>query len=180
MAFGQMHNPPYKTCPRCGLGLHSFAIERHVGKIRCLAEQESTRLRALGLHLAKLRWQNKSDHTAEALRLFGLDVELHATGLHGGLQPWTSEEGVSLALIIEYAARLLGISYPEAARRMNDHRELMGPFGVALMLGSPQLTIVHVSKLLPGDSPDDLMLREILAPIDYVLGSDGKRRKTQR
>ena len=171
MTFCQAHDPPYRTCPQCGLGLHSFALERHVGKARCLAQQESTRLLALGLHPAKLRYQNKSDHTTAALRLFGLDVELHPTGhTFGSLQPWTSEEGVALALIIEEAARLLALSYPEAARRLLQYRELIGPFGVAWKLG-PQ----WASKI-PFDKPEDAMLREILAPIDYVLGSDGKRR----
>jgi hypothetical protein len=160
------HKPPYITCSLCGLGLHSFAIIKHVGKTRCLAQQETTRQLARGLHLAKLRYQNKSDHTAEALRLFDLPVELHATGLHGGMQPWTTEHGVALALTIEEAARLLSTSYPEAARRLHERPELIGPFGTAWRLGGA------------GDDSD--ILRRVLEPIDYVIGSDGKRRPTKR
>ena len=144
-----------------------LALARHIGKARCLAQQETLRQLARGLHLAKLRYQNKSDHTAEALRLFDLHVELHPTGMHGGTQPWTSEEGVALALTIEEAARLLSTSYPEAARRLHERPELIGPFGTAWRLGSQ-------------DGDDSEILRAVLEPIDFVVGSDGKRRPKKR
>lgn len=159
------------TCQLCDLVLtHAFVLTRHTTGRRCKERQLAKTLFANGLHPVEFRWQAKSDHAAEALRAFGLDVELHPTrgrrnpqgeGTSAGNEAWTSEEGVSLALTIEYIAHLLGLSYPEAARRLNDHRELIGPFGTAWRLGSKD---------------DDMTLIEILLPINYVLGSDGKKR----
>lgn len=80
------------------------------------------------------------------------------------MQAWTSLDGVTLALIVEEAARLLAVSYPEAGRRLAEQPELIGAFGVAWKLGSETNEVIEDS------------LRDILEPIDYILGTDGKRR----
>lgn len=160
-------------CPRCALELNTHVLDRHIGKSRCQSRQLAARLRERGLHPVTFAWQAKSDHAATALRMFGHDVEIHHTrGSHdnshitgSASQAWTSLDGVTLALIIEEVARLLAVSYPEAARRLHAHKELIGPFAVAWKLGS---------KLNDND------LRETLQPIDYTLGSDGKKRRRAR
>jgi hypothetical protein len=175
------------VCTLCGLELsHAFLLTRHSSGRRCKANQLAKTLFSHGLTPIEFRWQAKSDHAAEALRMFGFDVELHQTrgrkthddnassrrgGTGIGAEAWTSEEGVALALTIEEIARLLALSYPEAARRLNEHRELIGQFGTAWRLGSAM-----VNSASTFEKYYDPTLIEILLPINYVLDSDGKRR----
>lgn len=168
------------TCPRCGLELNEHSLPRHLERSRCKARQLAAQLRKRGLHPVELRYQAKSDHVINTLRLLGLTghVELHKTrnrkshddiaasrrgGVSAGNEVWTSLDGITLALIVEEAARLLAVSYPEAGRRLVEHRELIGAFGVAWKLG--EMT----------EAGED-GLRDILEPIDYILGTDGRRR----
>lgn len=159
-------------CPLCGLGIQTYVLARHQNKSRCIARQAAAKLFDLGLRPVELVYQAKSDHAAEALKLFSFTVELHRTRLRlgedtgNGNEAWTSEEGVALALTIEEIARLLGTSYPEAARRLHEHQDLLGPFATAWRLGN-------------NDNKDDNILRELLKTIDYIVGSDGKRRERQ-
>lgn len=153
-------------CPRCALELNAHVLDRHIGKSRCQSRQLAAQLRERGLHPVEFRYQAKTDHAAKALRTFGHDVELHETrgrtDTFNGAEVWTSPEGVTLALIIEEVARLLATSYPEAARRLHEHKELIGPFAVAWKLG---------------ERIEDVVLLDNLLPIDYVLGSSGKKRR---
>lgn len=161
------------SCPMCGLDLNTHVLVRHLNKSRCVSRRAAAALFDLCIHPVVFRFQAKSDHAAEALRLFGLDVQLYRTKARlgedsgNGFEAWTTEEGVALALTIEEAARLLGLSYPEAARRLHEHQELLGPFGTAWRLGRGAVS---------GDPQDDAVMLELLQPINYIIGSDGKRR----
>lgn len=140
------------VCPHCALELNAHTLARHVDKARCRARREAALLYARGLHPVELRYQAKSDHVAAALGLFGHVAELHPARSRPSTETWTSKDGAALALVIEEAARLLATSYPEAARRLCAHPELIGPFGTAWRLGT-------------GD--DEGSLREILQPIGH-------------
>ncbi|HEV3059612.1 MAG TPA: hypothetical protein VGY48_15285 [Vicinamibacterales bacterium] len=106
-----------------------------------------------------------SKHVDEALALFNLPHEIHPTraaprqGCGKGDQAWTTEAGVAMMDVVLAVAKLLTLSFPEAARRLHERCELIPRFDTARRL----------------DAPEDV-LRGILAPIDYQVGSDGKRR----
>ncbi len=161
-------------CSLCGITLTEHSVPRHTDSPRCQAGQLAIAKLHKGLRPVELKWQAKSDHVAVALRLFGHDVQLLPTRARfmtpsgtsyerrrggAGNEAWTSPEGVALALLIEHAAKLLAISYPEAGRRLYEKPEVIGPFGAARLLDS-----------------DDSILTELLQPIDWVVGSDGRRR----
>ena len=157
-------------CPLCDLLVATFLLPRHQNGERCNARVAARRLRKRGLiPYEPPRLLNViSKHVDEALALFDLPHEIHPTraareptfrGSGKGDQAWTTEAGVEMMDVVLAVAKLLTLSFPEAARRLHERRELIPRFDTARRL----------------DAPEDV-LRGILAPIDYVIGSDGKRR----
>lgn len=155
------------NCPRCDLAVAEHVLDRHLRSARCNARYKAGKLRARGLIPVELATLNvSSTHIANALDLFDLDCELHPTradrepafrGSGVGDQAWTDIDGVAMMEVVEKASKLLNIAFPEAARRLHEREELIGPFDTARRLGG-----------------DEETLRLILQPIDYVM-RNGKR-----
>jgi hypothetical protein len=101
--------------------------------------------------------------------MFNIDCDVHDTKEYAwnggrmskGTQAWTDAHGVLMANVFEHVAKILSIGYPEAARRLHEHPELIASFETARRLGA-----------------EDVTLRALLVTIDYAIGSDGKRRPT--
>ena len=156
------------TCHLCDLKLDTGQLDRHKNNARCKGRQLAIKLRDRGLHPVEtnLRITVSAANTALALTLFGFECELHytretgSTGLRAaGDQAWTTIEGATTMHATQAVSKLLNISFPEAARRLHEHRDLIAPFETARRLDG-----------------DEVSLRTLLRPIDYVVGSDGKKR----
>jgi hypothetical protein len=158
---------PLTICSLCDLSVDASRLPAHVDSARCSARQRAFVLRERGLLPVGKPVLAQAKSIREALALFGIDSQIHdtreisplSTRLSKGAQVWTSEHGVLMANVFEHVAKILGIGYPEAARRLHEHPELIASFETARRLDAEAVT-----------------LRALLSVIDYVIGSDGKRR----
>jgi hypothetical protein len=156
-----------EPCPRCGDLIRPHVLARHQSGKHCAAQIFANTIRETGLVPVTKPVFARVIEAEAALAMFGYPCEIHATRTtttHGdyrasGNQAWTSPAGFELLAAIEDTAKLLGLSFPEAARRLREHMSVIAPFDVARRLGA-----------------DDVSLRSLLGRIDYVIGSDGKKR----
>jgi hypothetical protein len=156
-----------EPCPRCGEMIRPHVLTRHQSGRHCAARMFANIIRERGLVPVTKPVFARVIEAEAALAMFGYPCEIHPTRTkttHGdyrasGNQAWTSPAGFELLTAIEATATLLALSFPEAARRLREHMSVIGPFDTARRLGA-----------------DDASLRALLGKIDYVIGSDGKRR----
>jgi len=156
-----------EPCPRCGEPIRPHVLARHRSGKHCAAQIFANTIRERGLVPVTKPVFARVLEAEAALAIFGYPCEIHptrTTTAHGdyrasGNQVWTSPEGFELLTAVEDTARLLGLSFPEASRRLRAHMSVIAPFDTARRLGA-----------------DDASLRSLLGRIDYVIGSDGKKR----
>lgn len=149
------------VCVVCNVFVGNDAqMAKHTGSARCRATKLAREITARGLVRVELKRLNiVAKHIAAGLAEFGYPNEIHLTRLTGGAQVWTNAEGHAHAHTTLAVAQLLNLSYPEASRRLREAPSVIAPFAVARGLNAT-----------------DQHLRALLVPIDYVIGSNGKRR----
>jgi hypothetical protein len=148
------------TCPRCGYDVAQHSLPMHMAGKRCPARQLYNKLVASGKHVANPNAGRVGD-ISEALRLFGIEHEIlpTRTTTSDGKNPhrdlptlgehvWTSLEGAGIVDAIFAVLGLLNLTFPEAARRLVEHRDLIPGFETARALGASDAELVKMLEII--------------------------------
>ena len=168
-------------CPRCGYIVASGSINMHLQGKRCTARQLYNQLIASGKHVANPNAGHVGD-IGDALHTFGIEYEIMPTrtATSDGKDPlrdlpslgnnvWTSREGAALIDVIFTVLKLLNLTFPEATRRLSEHRDLIPSFGTACALGAGKEELVKMLKpIIYGKDRNGFGVREWIDVVEAM------------